>query len=127
MAISGYGCGKENVSENLTFSKKIRFLPLYFKKLGKIGNYGACSGDVASLTRSNSTTSSTQSVILQQQTQFLRKQRGNVPEVLLGLAFNGTTGFLTVEVIKGSCFRLVHFAIDWNCQIKLIKLDLQTF
>ena len=49
--------------------------------------------DVASLTRSDSA-SSTQSM-----------QHGGMPELLIGLAYNGTTGRLSVEVIKGSNFR----------------------
>lgn len=32
-------------------------------------------------------------------------QHGGVPELLLALAYNGTTGRLTVEVVKGSHFR----------------------
>lgn len=32
-------------------------------------------------------------------------QHGGMPELLLGLGYNGTTGRLTVEVIKGSNFR----------------------
>lgn len=32
-------------------------------------------------------------------------QHGGVPELLLALAYNGTTGRLTAEVVKGSHFR----------------------
>lgn len=32
-------------------------------------------------------------------------QHGGVPELLLGLAYNGTTGRLAVELVKGSHFR----------------------
>ncbi|ESO94354.1 synaptotagmin 16, partial [Lottia gigantea] len=49
--------------------------------------------DVASLSKSDSA-SSTQSL-----------QHGGMPELLLGLGYNGTTGRLAVEVIKGSNFR----------------------
>ena len=49
--------------------------------------------DVTSLSRSDSA-SSTQSM-----------QHGGMPELLIGLAYNGTTGRLGVEVIKGSNFR----------------------
>ncbi|KAL5008176.1 hypothetical protein ScPMuIL_013757 [Solemya velum] len=49
--------------------------------------------DVSSLSRSDSA-SSTQSL-----------QHGGMPELLLGLSYNGTTGRLSVEVIKGSNFR----------------------
>jgi len=48
---------------------------------------------VASLSRSDSA-SSNQSL-----------QHGGMPELLLGLAYNGTTGRLAVDVIKGSYFR----------------------
>ncbi|XP_052769908.1 synaptotagmin-14-like isoform X2 [Mya arenaria] len=53
---------------------------------------GDSNADVASLSRSDA--SSTQSL-----------QHGGMPELLLGLAYNGTTGRLSVEVIKGSYFR----------------------
>ncbi|XP_014662631.1 PREDICTED: synaptotagmin-14-like isoform X4 [Priapulus caudatus] len=49
--------------------------------------------DVTSLSRSDSA-SSTQSM-----------QHGGVPELMIGLAYNGTTGRLSVDVIKGSHFR----------------------
>ncbi len=49
--------------------------------------------DLSSLSRSDSA-SSTQSM-----------QHGGMPELLIGLAYNGTTGRLSVEVIKGSNFR----------------------
>ncbi|KAH7972035.1 hypothetical protein HPB52_005806 [Rhipicephalus sanguineus] len=51
--------------------------------------------EISSLARSDST-SSAQSM-----------QHGGLPELLLGLAYNGTTGRLAVEVIKGSHFRNV--------------------
>ncbi|CAC5402921.1 SYT14_16 [Mytilus coruscus] len=54
---------------------------------------GESQFDVSSLSRSDSA-SSTQSM-----------QHGGMPELLLGLGYNGTTGRLTVEVIKGSNFR----------------------
>lgn len=46
-----------------------------------------------SLARSDST-SSTHSM-----------QHGGVPELLLGLSYNATTGRLSIEVVKGSHFR----------------------
>lgn len=49
--------------------------------------------DLMSLARSDST-GSTHSM-----------QHGGVPELLLGLCYNATTGRLSVEVIKGSHFR----------------------
>ncbi|KAK3802152.1 hypothetical protein RRG08_050038 [Elysia crispata] len=56
-------------------------------------SHGDSALDVASLSRSDSG-SSNQSL-----------QHGGMPELLLGLAYNGTTGRLSVEVIKGSNFR----------------------
>lgn len=32
-------------------------------------------------------------------------QHGGLPELMIGLAYNGTTGRLSVEVIKGSNFK----------------------
>lgn len=52
------------------------------------------TSDLRSLTRSDST-SSTHS-----------KQHGGVSELLIGLAYNGTTGRLAVEIVKGSHFSL---------------------
>lgn len=52
------------------------------------------ASDLLSLARSDST-GSTHSM-----------QHGGVPELLLGLAYNGTTGRLSVEVVKGSHFSL---------------------
>ncbi|XP_048259170.1 synaptotagmin-14-like isoform X3 [Haliotis rufescens] len=60
---------------------------------GKGGLHGDSGFDVSSLSRSDSA-SSTQSL-----------QHGGMPELLIGLAYNGTTGRLSVEVIKGSNFR----------------------
>lgn len=53
----------------------------------------SCGGDLMSLARSDST-GSTHSM-----------QHGGVPELLLGLCYNATTGRLSVEVVKGSHFR----------------------
>uniref|UniRef100_T1J0L6 C2 domain-containing protein n=1 Tax=Strigamia maritima TaxID=126957 RepID=T1J0L6_STRMM len=58
-----------------------------------IKQHGDSKTDLSSLARSDST-GSTQSM-----------QHGGVPELLLGLSYNGTTGRLSVEVIKGSHFR----------------------
>lgn len=52
-----------------------------------------CTGDLMSLARSDST-GSTHSM-----------QHGGVPELLLGLCYNATTGRLSTEVVKGSHFR----------------------
>lgn len=51
------------------------------------------TGDLMSLARSDST-GSTHSM-----------QHGGVPELLLGLSYNATTGRLSVEIVKGSHFR----------------------
>ncbi|KAK0052219.1 synaptotagmin-16 [Biomphalaria pfeifferi] len=56
-------------------------------------SHGDSGFDVSSLSRSDSG-SSNQSL-----------QHGGMPELLMGLAYNGTTGRLSVEVIKGSNFR----------------------
>ncbi|CAL1532142.1 unnamed protein product [Lymnaea stagnalis] len=56
-------------------------------------SHGDSGFDVSSLSRSDSG-SSNQSL-----------QHGGMPELLIGLAYNGTTGRLSVEVIKGSNFR----------------------
>ncbi|XP_055539893.1 synaptotagmin-16 [Wyeomyia smithii] len=55
-------------------------------------NTGSTS-DLLSLARSDSTGSTTS------------MQHGGVSELLLGLGYNGTTGRLTVEIVKGSQFR----------------------
>ncbi|XP_049781742.1 synaptotagmin-14 [Schistocerca cancellata] len=55
------------------------------------------ASDLLSLARSDST-GSTHSM-----------QHGGVPELLLGLAYNGTTGRLSVEVVKGSHFSLLNY------------------
>ncbi|XP_065167737.1 synaptotagmin-16-like isoform X2 [Atheta coriaria] len=52
-----------------------------------------CTAELMSLARSDST-GSTHSM-----------QHGGVPELLLGLCYNATTGRLSVEVVKGSHFR----------------------
>ncbi|XP_018335716.1 synaptotagmin-16 isoform X2 [Agrilus planipennis] len=52
-----------------------------------------CTTDMMSLSRSDST-GSTHSM-----------QHGGVPELLLGLSYNATTGRLSVEIVKGSHFR----------------------
>lgn len=51
------------------------------------------TSDLLSLARSDSTGSTTS------------MQHGGVPELLLALAYNGTTGRLTAEIVKGSHFR----------------------
>ncbi|CAO1430837.1 unnamed protein product [Diamesa serratosioi] len=52
------------------------------------------SSDLLSLARSDSTGSTTS-----------MQQHGGVPELLIALGYNGTTGRLTVEIVKGSHFR----------------------
>lgn len=60
-----------------------------------------------SLARSDSTGSTTS------------MQHGGVPELLLGLAYNGTTGRLTVEVVKGSHFRNLQLNKAPDTYVKL--------
>lgn len=63
--------------------------------------------DISSLARSDST-GSTHSM-----------QHGGLPELLLGLAYNGTTGRLSVEVIKGSHFHNVSLNRAPDTYVKL--------
>ncbi|XP_035209293.1 synaptotagmin-14-like isoform X2 [Stegodyphus dumicola] len=63
--------------------------------------------DITSLARSDST-GSTQSM-----------QHGGLPELLLGLAYNGTTGRLSVEINKGSHFRNVSMNRAPDTYVKL--------
>lgn len=46
-------------------------------------------------------------------------QHGGVPELLLGLAYNGITGRLTVEVVKGSHFRCLTLNKAPDTYVKL--------
>ncbi|XP_034231692.1 synaptotagmin-16 [Thrips palmi] len=55
------------------------------------------ASDLLSLARSDSTGSS--------QSMQMQLQHGGVPELLVGLSYNGTTGRLSVELVKGSHFR----------------------
>ncbi|KAK7603637.1 hypothetical protein V9T40_003636 [Parthenolecanium corni] len=72
-------------------------------------NAMAC--EVLSLCQSNST-GSMQSM-----------QHGTVPELLIGLSYNGTTGRLSVEIIKGSNFRHVTAAKAPDTYVKLMLLS----
>lgn len=80
-------------------------------------NLAACDSrtDVSSLARSDST-GSTQSM-----------QHGGVPELLLGLSYNGTTGRLSVEIIKGSHFRnlAMNRAPDTYVKLTLVSSNQQ--
>lgn len=67
--------------------------------------------DVASLSRSDSA-SSTQSM-----------QHGGMPELLLGLSYNGTTGRLQVEVIKGSNFKNMAMTRPPDTYVKLTLMS----
>ena len=65
-------------------------------------------GTTASLTRSDSTGSqqSVQSYALPTTPPYGSSMKGgSIPEILIGLTYNGTTGRLSVEIIKGSHFR----------------------
>ena len=46
-------------------------------------------------------------------------QHGGVPELLLGLGYNGITGRLTVEVVKGSQFRCLSLNKAPDTYVKL--------
>lgn len=65
-----------------------------------------------SLARSDSTSSTT--------SQF---QHGGVPELLLALAYNGTTGRLTAEIVKGSHFRNVTLNKAPDTYVKLVLVS----
>lgn len=65
------------------------------------------SSDLLSLARSDSTVSTTS------------MQHGGVPELLLALGYNGTTGRLTAEVVKGSHFRNVSLNKAPDTYVKL--------
>ncbi|XP_054264649.1 synaptotagmin-16 isoform X2 [Macrosteles quadrilineatus] len=65
------------------------------------------SSDLLSLARSDST-GSTHSM-----------QHGGVPELLIGLAYNGTTGRLAIEIVKGSHFRNLAMTRAPDTYVKL--------
>nr|CAD7456979.1 unnamed protein product [Timema tahoe] len=65
------------------------------------------ASDLLSLARSDST-GSTHSM-----------QHGGVPELLLGLSYNGTTGRLSVEIVKGSHFRNLAMTRPPDTYVKL--------
>ncbi|GJQ66247.1 putative protein kinase C conserved region 2 [Trypoxylus dichotomus] len=70
-----------------------------------------CAGELMSLARSDST-GSTHSM-----------QHGGVPELLLGLSYNATTGRLSIEVVKGSHFRnlALNRAPDTYVKLNLVS------
>lgn len=66
------------------------------------------SSDLLSLARSDSTGSTTS-----------MQQHGGVPELLMGLGYNGTTGRLAVEIVKGSQFRNLSLGKAPDTYVKL--------
>ncbi|XP_071053339.1 synaptotagmin-16 isoform X2 [Onthophagus taurus] len=70
-----------------------------------------CTGELMSLARSDST-GSTHSM-----------QHGGVPELLLGLSYNATTGRLSVEVVKGSHFRNLAINRAPDTYVKLLLVS----
>ncbi|XP_064600770.1 LOW QUALITY PROTEIN: synaptotagmin-16-like [Liolophura sinensis] len=74
-------------------------------------SHGDSKFDVSSLSRSESG-SSTQSM-----------QHGGMPELLLGLSYNGTTGRLSVEVLKGSNFRNMAMNRAPDTYVKLTMMS----
>ncbi|XP_048517988.1 synaptotagmin-16 [Dendroctonus ponderosae] len=70
-----------------------------------------CTGELMSLTRSDSTCSAHS------------MQHGGVPELLLGLCYNAITGRLGVEVVKGSHFRnlALNRAPDTYVKLNLVS------
>ncbi|XP_052860328.1 synaptotagmin-16 [Anopheles cruzii] len=65
------------------------------------------TSDLLSITRSDSAGSTTS------------MQHGGVPELLLGLGYNGITGRLTVEIVKGSHFRNHYLSKVPDTYVKL--------
>lgn len=76
-------------------------IPLSFQLSGS-------SSDLLSLARSDSTGSTTS-----------MQQHGGVPELLMGLGYNGTTGRLAVEIVKGSQFRNLSLGKAPDTYVKL--------
>lgn len=90
-----------SIVSDLKLEKKNRFLMLPLQLSGS-------SSDLLSLARSDSTGSTTSF-----------QQHGGVPELLLGLGYNGTTGRLTVEIVKGSHFRNLSLGKAPDTYVKL--------
>jgi synaptotagmin-14/16 len=67
------------------------------------------TSDLLSLARSDSTGS----------TISMQQHGGGVPELLLALGYNGTTGRLTVEIVKGSHFRNLAIGKAPDTYVKL--------
>lgn len=65
------------------------------------------TSDLLSLARSDSTGST------------ISMQHGGVPELLIGLAYNGITGRLSVEIVKGSHFRCLTLQKAPDTYVKL--------
>lgn len=74
---------------------------------GGAGGGAGSTSDLLSLARSDSTVSATS------------MQHGGVPELLLALGYNGTTGRLTAEVVKGSHFRNITLNKAPDTYVKL--------
>lgn len=66
------------------------------------------TSDLLSLARSDSTGST-----------ISMQQHGGVPELLIGLGYNGTTGRFTVEIVKGSHFRNLALGKAPDTYVKL--------
>ncbi|KAJ8674274.1 hypothetical protein QAD02_005536 [Eretmocerus hayati] len=84
-------------------------------------------GTTASLTRSDSTGSqvSVQSYALPTTPPYGSSMKGgSVAEILIGLTYNGVTGRLKVEIIKGSHFRCGSAALDSKPPDTYVKLAL---
>lgn len=79
----------------------------YFVFCSTISQLCGSSSDLLSLARSDSTGSTTS------------MQHGGVPELLLGLGYNGLTGRLSVEIVKGSHFRNVSLSKAPDTYVKV--------
>jgi synaptotagmin-14/16 len=48
---------------------------------------------------------------------------GSIAEILIGLTYNGTTGCLSIEIIKGSHFRSGNDTKPPDTYVKLVLVD----
>ena len=81
-------------------------------KTNFISQLSGSSSDLLSLARSDSTGSTTSF-----------QQHGGVPELLIGLGYNGTTGRLTVEIVKGSHFRNLSLGKAPDTYVKVVLVS----
>lgn len=88
-----------------------KFKHEFFARVFCLFQLSGSTSDLLSLARSDSTGSTTS------------MQHGGVPELLLALAYNGTTGRLTAEIVKGSHFRNVALNKAPDTYVKLVLVS----